>query len=104
MNNDEIIHKQQRLDRLPKFRYYQEAINLLDEMLNEARADTAKEVFAELDKAAWEQIEPSRLEEFYKQFSNVKDLEAALKIAASFGVIGFNTEEYQALKHKYKVD
>jgi hypothetical protein len=56
--NDEIIHKQQRLDRLPKFRYYQEAINLLDEMLNEARADTAKQtakqILTELDNAIYE--------------------------------------------------
>ena len=52
--NDEIIHKQQRLDRLPKFRYYQEAINLLDEMLNEARAEGYKEGYYDgLEEGLW---------------------------------------------------
>jgi hypothetical protein len=70
----------------------------------QARADTAKEIFAKLDKAVWQQVEPSRLEEFLVQFSNAKDEEAALKVATAFSIIGLDAEKYEALKKKYKVD
>ena len=52
---------------------------------------TAKQIFTELDKAVWVQIEPSRLEEFYEQFSNAKDLKASLNVATAFGLLaGFS--------------
>ena len=69
-----------------------------------ARADTAKQIFGELDEAVWEQIEPSRLEEFYEQFSNAKDLEASLKVATAFSIIGLDAEKYEALKKKYNIE
>ena len=53
----------------------------IDTMLNEARSDTANEIFAKLDKVVWQQLEASRLKEFLIQFSNAKDEEAALKVA-----------------------
>ena len=80
----------------------------LQEMLkdegNKARADTAKQIFKELDAIAWEQIEPSRLEEFYEQFSNAKDLKASLNVATAFSIIGLDAEKYEALKKKYNIE
>lgn len=76
----------------------------LNAMLNEARADTAKQIFKELDAIAWEQIEPSRLEEFYEQFSNAKDLKASLNVATAFSIIGLDAEKYEALKKQYNLE
>ena len=76
----------------------------LNNMLNEARDDTANEIFAKLDKVVWQQLEASRLKEFLIQFSNAKDEEAALKVATAFSIIGLDAEKYEALKKQYKVD
>ena len=76
----------------------------MDTMLNEARDDTANEIFAKLDKVVWQQLEASRLKEFLIQFSNAKDEEAALKVATAFSIIGLDAEKYEALKKQYKVD
>ena len=66
--------------------------------------DHAKQIFKELDAIAWEQIEPSRLEEFYEQFSNAKDLKASLNVATAFSIIGLDAEKYEALKKKYNIE
>ena len=73
-------------------------------MINQAKADTAKQIFKELDAIAWEQIEPSRLEEFYEQFSNAKDLKASLNVATAFSIIGLDAEKYEALKKQYNLE
>ena len=65
---------------------------------------TAKQIFKELDEAVWEQIEPSRLEEFYEQFSNAKDLKASLNVAIAFSIIGLDAERYEAIKKKYNIE
>ena len=70
----------------------------------EGKADTAKQIFKELDAIAWEQIEPSRLEEFYEQFSNAKDLKASLNVATAFSIIGLDAEKYEALKKQYNLE
>ena len=69
-----------------------------------AKSDTAKQIFKELDEAVWEQIEPSRLEEFYEQFSNAKDLKASLNVATAFSIIGLDAEKYEALKKKHDIE
>ena len=76
----------------------------LNTLINEARADTAKQIFKELDEAVWEQIEPSRLEEFLEQFSNAKDLKASLNVATAFSIIGLDAEKYEAIKKKYNIE
>ena len=70
----------------------------------QVRADTAKQIFKELDEAVWEQIEPSRLEEFLEQFSNAKDLKASLNVATAFSIIGLDAEKYEALKKQYNLE
>ena len=70
----------------------------------EGKADTAKQIFKELDAIAWEQIEPSRLEEFLEQFSNAKDLKASLNVATAFSIIGLDAEKYEALKKQYNLE
>ena len=69
-----------------------------------AKADTAKQIFKELDEAVWEQIEPSRLEEFLEQFSNAKDLKASLNVATAFSIIGLDAEKYEALKKQFNIE
>jgi hypothetical protein len=69
-----------------------------------ARSDTAKRIFDKLDAVAWQQIEPAKLEQFYKEFSEAKDEKAALEIAKKYSIIGFSAEKYDAVKKKYKVD
>ena len=69
-----------------------------------ARADTANKIFEELEKVAWQRIEPSRLAEFYEQFCNAKDPEAALKVAIAFSIIGFDAEKYEAIRKQFRVD
>ena len=70
----------------------------------QGQIDTAKQIFKELDEAVWEQIEPSRLEEFYEQFSNAKDLKASLNVATAFSIIGLDAEKYEALKKQYNLE
>ena len=70
----------------------------------QGQTDTAKQIFKELDEAVWEQIEPSRLEEFYEQFSNAKDLKASLNVATAFSIIGLDAEKYEALKKKHDIE
>ena len=75
-----------------------------NKQIEQAKADTAKQIFKELDAIAWEQIEPSRLEEFYEQFSNAKDLKASLNVATAFSIIGLDAEKYEALKKQYNIE
>ena len=75
-----------------------------DESYKEGQKDAANKIFKELDNAVWVRIEPSRLEEFYEQFSNAKDLKASLNVATAFSIIGLDAEKYEALKKKFKVD
>ena len=77
---------------------------IIDITWEAARASTANEIFTKLDKVVWQQIEPSRLMEFYEQFCNAKDLEASLKVATAFSIIGLDAEKYEALKRQFKVD
>ena len=58
--------------------------SVIDKMLKEARADTAKQIFAELDKIT--RVYPNEL---YEQ---------------DVWVIFTENKEYQTLKKKYKVD
>ena len=81
--------------------YRTEVVEMIE---SEAKADTANEIFAKLDKVVWQQVEASRLKEFLIQFSNAKDEEAALKVATAFSIIGLDAEKYEALKKQYKVD
>ena len=76
----------------------------INKTLDEARTDTSNQIFEELEKVAWQRIEPSRLAEFYEQFCNAKDPEAALKVAIAFSIIGFDAEKYEAIRKRYKVD
>ena len=70
----------------------------------EGQKDTANQIFAELDAAAWQQIEPDKLKQFYKEFSEAKDEKAALEIAKKYSIIGFSAEKYDNVKKEYKVD
>ena len=97
--NEEIIN-----EKLSEVLISRLGISDLYEMLDKARADTAKQIFKELDEAVWEQIEPSRLEEFYEQFSNAKDLKASLNVATAFSIIGLDAEKYEAIKKKYNIE
>lgn len=65
---------------------------------------TAKQIFADLEQAAWQQIEPAKLKQFYKEFSEAKDEQAALEIAKKYSVIGFSTEKFDAIKKQYGVE
>ena len=65
--------------------------------------DTAKQIFAELDAIAWQQIEPDNLEKFYEEFSKAKDKASALEIAQKFSIIGFSAEKYDNIKKKFSV-
>ena len=75
-----------------------------EDMRKKVQTDTAKQIFKELDEAVWEQIEPSRLEEFLEQFSNAKDLKASLNVATAFSIIGLDAEKYEALKKQYNLE
>ena len=66
------------------------------------RANTAKQIFAELDKIAWQQIEPEKLEKFYNEFSKAKDKASALAIAQKFSIIGFSAKKYDNVKKKWE--
>ena len=79
-------------------------LELVDEIEDLARYDTANQIFAELEKVAWQRIEPSRLAEFYKQFCKAKDSDAALKVAIAFSIIGFDAGKYEAIRKRYRVD
>ena len=63
---------------------------------------TAKQIFAELDKIAWQQIEPEKLEKFYNEFSKAKDKASALAIAQKFSIIGFSAKKYDNVKKKWE--
>ena len=103
---DEEMEAEARADERAKI--YEErkmsAPSVYKEAEDAVKIKTAKQIFTELDKAVWVQIEPSRLEEFYEQFSNAKDLKAALNVATAFSIIGLDAENYEALKKKFKVD
>lgn len=73
------------------------------EALNEVRSDTANQIFADLKAAAWEQIEPDKLKQFYKEFSEAKDEKAALEIAKKYSIVGFSAEKFDAIKKKHGV-
>ena len=77
---------------------------IVEPSLNKVRTDTANQIFAELDAAAWQQIEPDKLKQFYKEFSEAKDEKAALEIAKKYSIIGFSAEKYDNVKKEYKVD
>jgi hypothetical protein len=103
---DEETEAEARADERAKI--YEErkmsAPSVYKEAEDAVKINTANQIFKELDKAVWVQIEPSRLEEFYEQFSNAKDLKAALNVATAFSIIGLDAEKYEALKKKFKVD
>ena len=63
---------------------------------------TAKQIFAELDKIAWQQIEPEKLEKFYNEFSKAKDNVSALAIVQKFSIIGFSAKKYDNVKKKWE--
>ena len=65
--------------------------------------ETSNQIFAELDKIAWQQIEPEKLEKFYNEFSKAKDKASALAIARKFSIIGFSAEKYDNVKKKFGV-
>ena len=66
-------------------------------------AHTANQIFAELKAAAWQQIEPDKLKQFYKEFSEAKDEKAALEIAQKFSIVGFSAKKFDAIQKKYGV-
>ena len=70
----------------------------------EGQKDTAKQIFADLEQAAWQQIEATKLKQFYKEFSEAKDEQAALEIAKKYSVVGFSTEKFDAIKKQYGVE
>ena len=74
-----------------------------DDVASRFQAARTKLIFEKLDKLVGERIEPSRLEEFYRQFSNAKDSEAALKVATAFATIELDAEKYEALKKEFGV-
>ena len=67
-------------------------------------AHTANQIFADLKAAAWQQIEPDKLKQFYKEFSEAKDEKAALEIAQKFSIVGFSAKKFDAIKKKHGVD
>ena len=103
-DNDEIKQKASEKEWDYSASFKDKADDYENYLMNEARADTAKQIFKKLDAIAWEQIEPSRLEEFYEQFSNAKDLKASLNVATAFSIIGLDAEKYEALKKQYNLE
>ena len=69
----------------------------------QGQKDSAKQIFADLKTAAWQQIEPDKLKQFYKEFSEAKDEKAALEIAKKYTIVGFSAEKFDAIKKKYGV-
>ena len=80
-----------------------EAGQLLYDRRKDIEAHTANQIFAELKAAAWQQIEPDKLKQFYKEFSEAKDEKAALEIAQKFSIVGFSAEKFDAIKKKHGV-
>ena len=74
-----------------------------EELKKKTRADTANQIFAELDAVAWQQIEPTKLKQFYKEFSEAKNKKSALEIAKKYSIIGFSAKKYDSTKKKFKV-
>ena len=64
--------------------------------------ETSNQIFAELDKIAWQQIEPEKLEKFYNEFSKAKDNVSALAIVQKFSIIGFSAKKYDNVKKKWE--
>jgi hypothetical protein len=81
-----------------------EAGQSLYDRRKDIEAHTANQIFAELKAAAWQQIEPDKLKQFYKEFSEAKDEKAALEIAQKFSIVGFSRKKFDAIKKKYGVD
>ena len=79
-------------------------------VMNEARASTAKQIFAELDAIALEHVDEADILNLYKELSQFKDLskakdkKAANAILKKFSIIEFKADKYDALKKKYEVD
>lgn len=68
------------------------------------RKETAQQIFSELDKIAWQQIEPEKLEKFSEEFSKANTLASALAIFRKFCTMGFSVEDYDKIKKKSGVD
>ena len=81
-----------------------EAGQSLYDRRKDIEAHTANQIFADLKAAAWQQIEPDKLKQFYKEFSEAKDEKAALEIAQKFSIVGFSRKKFDAIKKKYGVD
>ena len=80
-----------------------EAGQSLYDRRKDIEAHTANRIFADLKAAAWEQIEPDKLKQFYKEFSEAKDEKAALEIAKKYSIVGFSAEKFDAIKKKHGV-
>lgn len=80
-----------------------EAGQSLYDRRKDIEAHTANQIFAELKAAAWQQIEPDKLKQFYKEFSEAKDEKAALEIAQKFSIVGFSAKKFDAIQKKYGV-
>ncbi len=81
-----------------------EAGQSLYDRRKDIEAHTANQIFADLKAAAWQQIEPDKLKQFYKEFSEAKDEKAALEIAQKFSIVGFSAKKFDAIKKKHGVD
>ena len=81
-----------------------EAGQSLYDRRKDIEAHTANRIFADLKAAAWEQIEPDKLKQFYKEFSEAKDEKAALEIAKKYSIVGFSAKKFDAIEKKYEVD
>lgn len=68
------------------------------------KKETAQQIFSELDKIAWQQIEPEKLEKFSEEFSKANTLASAYAIFRKFCTMRFSVEDYDAIKKKYGVD
>ena len=79
-------------------------IKARSEGYKKGQKDTVKQIFADLEQVAWQQIEPAKLKQFYKEFSEAKDEQAALEIAKKYSVIGFSAEKFDAIKKQYGVE
>lgn len=99
--NNEILMKHKSIADDYSYKYKREDIF---DMLKEARADTAKQIFAKLDKIVWQHQDSRTIMEFYEQFVKAKDIDSALKVATTFSIIGMDAEKYEAFKKEYKVD
>ena len=67
------------------------------------KKETAKQIFSDLDSAAWQQVKIEKLDEFLKKLKYAKNEEGVKKLLGQYSTIGFDADKYEAVEKKYGV-